>query len=133
MDIELKEAVVDYSKISDNLIFQFQMKFLKPQEIIDMNLPYMRLKGSQTVIMYVLINFGTFTMGNLARTVGISEKSIAHPVQMLEKWDYVITFRDPKDLRRNLIKVTEQRDYYVIDELKKLGMEFIENYELYRV
>ena len=32
-----------------------------------------------------------------------------------------------------LIEVTEQRDYYVIDELKKLGVEFIEDLEFYRV
>ena len=32
-----------------------------------------------------------------------------------------------------LIKISEQRDYYIIDELKKLGVEFIEELEFYRV
>lgn len=32
-----------------------------------------------------------------------------------------------------LIEVKEQRDYYIINELKALGVEFIENGTLYRV
>lgn len=32
-----------------------------------------------------------------------------------------------------LIELKGQRDYYIINELKALGMEFIENLELYRV
>jgi len=97
---------IDYSKINDNLLFLFQTKLLKPEAMVYMTLPYMRLKGSQTVIMYVLITQGTFTMGNLARVVGISDKSIAHPVKMLQKWGYIVTYRDQIDKRRNKIKIT---------------------------
>ena len=32
-----------------------------------------------------------------------------------------------------LIEVKEQRDYYIINELKALGVEFIEKGTLYRV
>lgn len=32
-----------------------------------------------------------------------------------------------------LIEVKEQRDYYIINELKALGVEFIENGKLYRI
>ena len=32
-----------------------------------------------------------------------------------------------------LLNVTEERDYFIINELKKLGMEFIENSTLYRI
>lgn len=32
-----------------------------------------------------------------------------------------------------LIEVTEQRDYFIINELKALGVEFIEDLELYRI
>ena len=32
-----------------------------------------------------------------------------------------------------LLNVTEERDYFILNELKKLGMEFIENGTLYRI
>ena len=32
-----------------------------------------------------------------------------------------------------LLNVTDERDYFIINELKKLGMEFIENGEFYRI
>ena len=32
-----------------------------------------------------------------------------------------------------LIEVTEERDYFVLNELKKLGMEFLDNGTLYRI
>lgn len=32
-----------------------------------------------------------------------------------------------------LIEATEERDYFILNELKKLGMEFIENGEFYRI
>lgn len=32
-----------------------------------------------------------------------------------------------------LIEVAAERDYFIINELKKLGMEFIENGEFYRI
>lgn len=32
-----------------------------------------------------------------------------------------------------LIKINEQRDYYIINELKTLGVEFIEELEFYRI
>ena len=32
-----------------------------------------------------------------------------------------------------ILKVTEKRDYFIIDELRKLGVEFIEDLEFYRI
>ena len=32
-----------------------------------------------------------------------------------------------------LLEVTEERDYFILNELKKLGMEFIENGAFYRI
>lgn len=32
-----------------------------------------------------------------------------------------------------LIEVATERDYFILNELKKLGMEFIENGEFYRI
>ena len=32
-----------------------------------------------------------------------------------------------------LLEVTEERDYFILNELKGLGMEFLDNGELYRI
>ena len=32
-----------------------------------------------------------------------------------------------------LIELKEQRDYFIVDELRRLGVEFIENLKLYRI